>query len=115
AETGVSPASFRARPPKPSRDGRKPIALVCTVYRPLSHAYHIGGRFITGYTRDGKFHVPAQAVVSMYADQRPDNDLSRDVGREFDIRIARSIEEALTDGKGHLAVDGILLIAEHGN
>jgi hypothetical protein len=115
ADVAASAKSFRSRPPKPERSGRTPIAVLCTVYRPLSHAYHIAGRFILGYTRDGQFHVPKQAVVSMYVDQAPDNDLSRRVGREFDIRVTRSIEEALTDEKGRLSVEGVLLIAEHGN
>ncbi len=107
--------SFRARPPKPSLDGRKPIAVVCTVYRPLSHAYHIAGRFIDGYTRGGRFHVPKHFVRSMYVDQTPDNDLSRAVGRESGVRVSRSIAEALTDGGKKLAVEGVLLIGEHGN
>src|SRR5262249_50101193 len=98
-----------------STDGRKPIAVICTVYRPLSHAYHIAGRFIHGYTRDGRLHVPEQYVRSVYVDQVPDNDLSRDLGREHGIRVTRSIAEALTDGGDRLAVDGVLIIGEHGN
>src|SRR5713101_7683524 len=105
--------AFRARPPKPSANGRKPIAVICTVYRPLSHAYHIAGRFILGYPRDGHFHVPSHYVRSLYVDQVPENDLSRGIGREFGIRVARTIAEALTDDKGNLAVEGVLLIGEH--
>src|SRR5712692_1544733 len=41
AKVGETPEAFRARPPRPSKEGRKPIAVVCTVYRPLSHADHI--------------------------------------------------------------------------
>ena len=77
AKNNESPATFRARPPKPSREGRKPIAVVCTVYRPMSHAYHIAGRFVQGYARDGAFHVPKHYVRTLYVDQVPDNDLSR--------------------------------------
>ncbi|HXG12524.1 MAG TPA: hypothetical protein VNK04_22400 [Gemmataceae bacterium] len=110
-----SAGTFRSRPPKPTKDGRKPIAVVCTVYRPMSHAYHIAGRFILGYPRDGRFHVPAHYVHAMYVDQQPDNDLSREIGREFDIRLSRSIADALTDADGRLAVEGVLLIGEHGN
>jgi hypothetical protein len=108
-------AGFRARPAKPARDGRKPIAVLTSVYRPLSHSYHIAGRFIHGYTRDGRFHVPKHYVASMFADQLPENDLSREVGRDFDIRLAKSVGEALTLGGDKLAVSGVLLIAEHGN
>jgi hypothetical protein len=107
--------TFRARPPKPGQAGRKPLAVVCTVYRPLSHAYHIAGRFVHGYTRDGRFHVPQHFVSSLHVDQTPDNDLSRELAREFDIRLSRSIAEALIHGGDKLAVEGVLLIGEHGN
>jgi hypothetical protein len=111
----AGPTSFRTRPPKPGNDGRKPIAAICTVYRPMSHAYHIAGRFIRGYTREGQFHVPGQYVRALYVDQVPENDLSREVGREFDVRVTRSVRDALTDAAGRLAVDGVLLIGEHGS
>jgi hypothetical protein len=107
--------TFRSRPAKPTTKGRKPLAVVCTVYRPLSHAYHIAGRFLHGYGRDGQFHLPSHYVHSVYVDQRPDTDLSRDLSREFNFRLARTIEEALTDDSGRLAVAGVLLIGEHGN
>jgi hypothetical protein len=107
--------AFRARPPKPSKDGRKPIAVLATVYRPMSHADHIAGRFIQGYTRGGQFHVPRHYVSSLYVDQVPDNDLSRSLGRDFDFRVTRSLADALTNGGDRLAVEGILLIGEHGN
>jgi hypothetical protein len=121
---GVTPApakeaapatSFRARPPKPTKEGRKPIAVITTVYRPMSHAYHIAGRFIHGYTRAGRFHVPRHYVSTMYVDQRPANDLSRDLGRDFGVRICDSLASALTLGGDKLAVEGVLLIGEHGN
>ncbi len=107
--------AFRSRPPRPSREGRKPLAVITTVYRPLSHAYHIAGRFIHGYTRDGQFHVPKNYVHSLHVDQTPDNDLSRELGREYEIRVTRSIADALTGGGERLTVEGILLIGEHGN
>jgi hypothetical protein len=120
---GLAPAAgadanvtaFRARPPKPSTDGRKPVAAICTVYRPMSHAYHIVGRFLHGYTRDGRFHVPGQYVRSLYVDQVPANDLSRGVVSDFGVYLTRSVSDALTDSAGRLAVDGVLLIGEHGN
>jgi hypothetical protein len=112
--TADAPASTRARPPQPTTDGRKPLAVVTTVYRPLSHAYHIAGRFLHGYARGGSLHVPKHYVHSLYVDQTPDNDLSRELGKEFNVRVARSISEALLQGD-KLAVEGVLLIGEHGN
>jgi hypothetical protein len=117
AEAGTDnpPTGFRARPPHPGREGRRPIATVCTVYRPLSHAQHIAGRFVHGYTRDGRYHLPRQYVHSLYVDQTPGNDQSRDLAREFGVQVTRSIADALTGGGDRLAVEGVLLIGEHGN
>jgi hypothetical protein len=107
-------ANFRSRPPVPAKDGRRPLAVVCTVYRPMSHAFHIAGRFLHGYTREGQFHVPKHYVASVHVDQVPDNDLSRELARDFEFRLARSVADALLED-GKLAVDGVLLIGEHGN
>jgi hypothetical protein len=115
AKDAASAASFRARPSTLSVDSRKPLAVVTTVYRPLSHAYHIAGRFIMGYARDGQFHLPGQYVRSLYVDQMPDTDVSRGIAKDYDIRLARSIADALTGGTDKLIVDGVLLLAEHGN
>jgi hypothetical protein len=115
AKETESTAGFRARPPVPSKDGRKPLATICTVYRPMSHAYHIVGRFITGYPRDGRFHIPKNYVTSLYVDQTPNNDLSRETAGHYGFRVTRSILDALTGGGDKLAVDGVLLIGEHGN
>jgi hypothetical protein len=106
---------FRTRPTRLSQQNRKPIAVVCTVYRPMSHAYHIAGRFIHGYARQGQFHVPRQFVSSLYVDQRPENDLSREIARDHGIRLAPSVADALTQGGDKLAVAGVALLAEHGN
>ena len=120
--SGVAPAAsakdlagagLRARPPKPTKEGRKPIAVLTTVYRPMSHAYHIGGRFINGYIAGSHFHIPQHYVASLYVDQKPANDLSRELGRDFGVRVCGTIAETLTQGGDKLAVDGVLLIGEH--
>ncbi|MCC6419854.1 MAG: hypothetical protein IT429_16595 [Gemmataceae bacterium] len=111
----LPPSRSLARPGKPTPDGRQPIAVLATVYRPLSYAAHLAGRFLHGYPRGGVPHVPRQHVHSLYVDQVPDNDQAHEVGREFGIRVTRSVPKALTDGTGRLAVEGVLLVAEHGN
>src|SRR5438132_1221708 len=44
----------------PPRDGQphKTVAAVVTAYFPLSHAYHIVGRFLHGYMKHGQFYSP---------------------------------------------------------
>jgi hypothetical protein len=50
----------------------------------------------------------------MYIAQFPERDIGREVAAQFDIPIYETIREALTLGGGTLAVDGVLLIGEHG-
>jgi hypothetical protein len=91
------------------------IAILTTVYRYLSHAQHIGDRFLIGYPRDGEWHKPDMKVVSLYVDQRPPGDQSEARAKEFGFRVYPSIAEALRCGTDRLAVDAVLLIGEHGD
>ena len=95
---------------------RKRIAAVVTEYRRYSHAQHIVDRFLWGYGWGNRHHLPPVEVVSLYVDQFPDSDLSRDRSRQFPrMKIYPSIREAVTEGTDSVTVDGVLLIAEHGN
>jgi hypothetical protein len=107
--------ALRTRPSKLGVTDRKPIAVITTVYRAMSHSYHIAGRFIHGYFRNGRFHVPPQYVSRLFVDQTPTNDMSREIARDHGIQLTSTITEALTDGGKKLAVDGVLIIGEHGN
>jgi hypothetical protein len=101
-------------PPTPPA-GRRPLAVVCTVYRPLSYAHHLAARFLHGYPQGGRLHVPSYALAALCVEQAPDNDLSRTLAREHGVRVTRSVADALTGGGRTLAVDGVLLVGEHGN
>ena len=91
------------------------IAVVTTIYRYLSHAQHIGDRFLIGYPREGQWHRPDIKVVSLYVDQKPEGDQSADRAREFGFTVYPTIAEALRVGGDKLAVDAVLIIGEHGN
>jgi hypothetical protein len=93
----------------------KRIAIVATVYRYLSHAQHIGDRFLVGYPRDGAWHKPDMKVVSLYVDQKPDGDQSAARAKEFDFKVYPTIPETLRCGGSNLAVDAVLVIGEHGD
>ncbi len=94
--------------------GRKRIALVSTIIRKYSHAQHFVDRFLEGYGWQGQWHHPEVDLVSLYVDQFPEGDLSRDREKRFGVRIYPTIAEALTLGESKLAVDGVVLIGEHG-
>ena len=92
----------------------KRIAAIVTEYRHNSHADVIVGRLVESHTLDGKGEFPNLKLASLYTDQVPSNDTSRALMKQHDIPIYDKIEDALTLGTGKLAVDGVLLVAEHG-
>ena len=80
-----------------------------------SHSEHIIDRFLEGYGWEGQHHRPPMDVVSLYVEQVGANDLSRErAKRHPEMKIYPTIAEALTLGQSKLAVDGVLLIGEHG-
>ncbi len=91
------------------------IAVVATVYKYLTHAQHFADRFLVGYPHQGRWHRPDMRVASLYVDQRTEGDQSEDRAREFGFRVYPTIPEALRLGGSSLAVDGVLLIGEHGD
>ena len=109
AATGVLPYPGRAALDEPKR-----IAVVCSIWRYLSHAQHIGDRFLVGYPHNGEWRRPNMKVVSLYVDQRPDGDQSEARAEEFGFKVYPTIAETLRAGGDKLACDAVLLIGEHG-
>src|SRR5947207_4092915 len=91
------------------------VAVVTTVWRHNSHADVLGSRLVQGYTLDGQGEFPKLKLISAYVDQFPENDMSRGLAKEHGFTIYDSVTGALTLGTGQLAVDGVLLICEHGD
>jgi hypothetical protein len=93
----------------------KRVAIVTTIYRYLSHAQHMGDRLLVGYPHGGKWVRPDVKVVSLYVDQKPAGDLSQARAREFGFQVYPTIAEALRCGGDKLAVDAVMIVAEHGD
>lgn len=108
--SGAMPA-FAAAPTRPPLR----IAIVTTVWTYLSHAQHMGDRFLVGYPRHGAWHMPPVKVVSVYVDQKPAGDLSARRAADHGFSIYPSITEALRCGGNRLAVDAVVIIGEHGD
>ncbi len=94
---------------------RRRVAGVTTVYYHNSHADVILSRMLEGYTLEGKAPYPRLQMASLYIDQFPENDKGRKLAATHGVRIFPRVEQALTLGGDQLAVDGVFLIAEHGN
>jgi hypothetical protein len=112
--TAAAAAAGSAAPSAPEAP-RKKIALIGTVVRKHSHAQHFIDRHALGYTWDGQWQKPRVDLASLYIDQFPEGDLARSRAKRYNIPLHTSITDALTLGTGRLAVDGVVLIGEHGN
>lgn len=108
AITPAPAAESTASPPA------KKIAAIVTLYTHNSHADLIVSRLLQTDTLDGKGEDSSLKLVSLYTDQKPEKDISRLLAASHRFRVSDTIEDALTLGTGRLAVDGVLLIAEHG-
>lgn len=93
----------------------KKVAALTTVYRRYSHADNIVTRFMEGYSIVGVSFPPPCKVASLYIEQTPDIDIGRPLARQWGVPLAKAPAEALTMGGDKLAVDGVLIVAEHGD
>lgn len=114
AAAAASAGAATAAAPAPAT-ARKKIALIATVVYRHSHAQHFLDRLTLGYTWGGEWRRPEVELAALYVDQFPATDLARSRAERHHIPIFRSIAEALTLGTGRLAVDGVVIIGEHGD
>jgi len=112
AALAAAPHSFivGAEPAKP----RPKIAAIFTELRFRSHAFNILENFFEPYLYNGKLVDPGVDVVAMYADQFPADDMARDAAKRLGVPLLPTLEGALCRGGDKLAVDGVLVIGEHG-
>jgi hypothetical protein len=108
-------AATMAAAGRSGQQGRPKIAFLGTVVRNLSHSQHFLDRFAMGYAWAGQWQKPRVELAGVYIDQFPQSDLARQRAGKYGIKLERSVEEALTLGTGTLAVDGVVIIGEHGN
>lgn len=94
---------------------RKKIAALTTTYHVRSHADDIITRFLEGYWINDKYYESPCDIVSLYLDQVHPADIGYRLAAAYNFPVVRSISDALTQGAGKLAVDGVLLVAEHGD
>ncbi len=94
---------------------RKKIAFLGTEVRTHSHAQHFLDRLTLGYGWNGHWQRPRVDVASVFIDQFPERDLARERIKRHKLKQFPNIAEALTLGGDKLAVDGVVIIAEHGD
>jgi hypothetical protein len=94
---------------------KKRVAFLGTVVFRHSHSQHFLDRLTQGYFWQGRWIPPRVEVASVYIDQFPERgDLGRQRIEKHQLNQCASIREALTLGGSELAVDGVVIIGEHG-
>ena len=94
---------------------RAQIAAIVTTYYPASHADVIVTKFLKGFPTDGGLIPPQVDIASLYIDQIDERDIGVALAQAHGVPLYPSIRQALTLGGKDLAVDGVLLIGEHGD
>ncbi len=98
----------------------KRVAAIVTEYIHNSHADVLASRMLHSHSMDGKGSWPPGngwpklKLASAFVDQQHPKDTSARLAGEHGFLLAKTIEQALTLGGSSLAVDGVLLIGEHG-
>ncbi len=90
------------------------VAGITTVYRHNSHADVILSRLLQTDSLDGKGPHSALKLDSMFVDQIAKNDYSQPYSQKYRIPLRKSIRETILDNDNQLSVDGVLIVAEHG-
>ena len=114
--SGAALAGLAAGSVLPAQEKRPRIAVVVTYWaKPSSHADWIICKLMDGYWWKGA-HVPSGVdVVSAYIHQLEVSGLGQKVCKSKGVPIFETVADALTLGGKELAVDGVVLVGEHGN
>lgn len=93
------------------------IAAICTAYFPISHADVILSRWWEHRPGDAQWgwHGPRSRIASLYVDRFEPNDIGRQVAADQRLPLCTTVADALTLGGGSLAIDGVMIIGEHGS
>ncbi len=93
---------------------RLKVAAVVTAYYHNSHADVIVSRLIQTMTLDGKGERPTLELASLFIDQPQNGAVGLKIVKDHHVPVYKTVAGALTLGGPSLAVDGVLLIGEHG-
>jgi hypothetical protein len=98
-----------------AQTGKKRIACLSSTYHVRSHSDNFITRFLEGYWIHDKYYEPPFEVASLWMDQTHPGDIGQRLAKAYDVPVAKSIADALTLGTRRLAVDGVILVCEHGD
>ena len=114
---GLSVLAGMASGAVPHTQQKRPRIAVLVSYwaAPRSHADWIVNKLLDGYWWNGAYTPSRVDVVSVYIHQLEESQLGQKVAKAKNIPVFKTVEEAVTLGGKDLAVDGVVIVAEHGN
>ncbi len=104
-----------AAPLASGQPARKKIACLSSTYHIRSHSDNFITRFLEGYWIHEKYYEQPFEVASLWMDQIHPADVGQRLAKAYGVPVTATIADALTLGSGKLAVDGVILVCEHGN
>lgn len=100
--------------PQPQQKRPRIACLVSYWGATRSHADWIVTKLLDGYWWQGA-HTPSRVdVVAVYIHQLEESELGQKICKSKNIPIFKTVGEAVTLGGKELAVDGIVIVGEHG-
>jgi hypothetical protein len=115
----ASGAVLQSQPAGATRQtGQRRPRIACLVSYwglPTSHADWIVNKLLDGYWWKGAYTPSQVDVVSVYINQLDTSLLGQKVCKAKNIPIFKTVGEAVTLGGKELAVDGVVIVCEHGN
>ncbi len=113
---GAVPQTQPAGAARTSGQRRPRIACLVSYWGlPTSHADWIVNKLLDGYWWKGAYTASQVEVVSVYINQLDTSLLGQKVCKAKNIPIFKTVGEAVTLGGKQLAVDGVVIVCEHGN
>ncbi len=103
-----------AAAPLSAQSAKKRIACLSSTYHVRSHSDNFITRFLEGYWIHEKFYEPPFTVASLWMDQIHPGDIGQRLSTAYNVPVTKTIADALTLNTGKLAVDGVVLVCEHG-
>ena len=90
------------------------LAVILTQYGATSHGICYCTKFLEGKQFDDHYEPPLCEVVSMHLMEIASNDIGLATAKKHRVPLYPSVATALCCGGDTLAVDGVVLIGEHG-
>jgi hypothetical protein len=99
-----------------SNSGPRPkLAVILTQYGATSHGLCYCTKFLEGKQFDDHFEPPLCDVASIHLMEIASNDIGIATAKKHNVPMYPSVATALCQGGDTLAVDGVVIIGEHGS